>query len=203
MLLAITLHEVAHAWVAWRCGDTTAKMLGRLSVNPFRHIDPVGTLILPIALAILSQFQFIFGWAKPVPVNWSQLRHPRRDMVFVALAGPMANLIMALLWTMLLKATMLWGPKTSMIALFILLTAQAGLFINITLAVLNFIPIPPLDGSRLISGLLPPKQAMLYQKIEPFGFLILFALLFTGVLNLLIIPPISGLVYLFVNLFHI
>ncbi len=191
VLLAITLHEAAHAWVANRCGDTTAKMLGRLSINPLRHIDLIGTIFVPILVAALSQFQFIFGWAKPVPINWTRLHKPRRDMILVAAAGPLSNIIMALLWAVLFKIATLSHPETSRPFLFLLLTAQAGILINLVLAFLNLIPIPPLDGSRIIAGLLPPRKAALYLKIEPFGFLILMGLLFTGVLSGLLDPLLS------------
>jgi Zn-dependent protease len=191
VLLAITLHEAAHAWVANRCGDPTAKMLGRLSINPLRHVALVGTIIVPIVVAILSQFQFIFGWAKPVPVNWSKLHNPRRDMGFVAIAGPLSNFIMALLWAGLFKIATLLHPETSRPILFLLLTAQAGIIVNLVVAFVNLIPIPPLDGSRIIASLLPPRQAVFYLKIERYGLFILIALLFTGLLNNLLGPALS------------
>ncbi len=201
LLLAITLHEAAHAWMAHRTGDDTAKRLGRLSLNPFRHIDPIGTILVPIVMASLSQFQFIFGWAKPVPVNWRQLNHPRRDMAFVALAGPLSNILMALLWTIGFKLAAWLEPQTSLSASFLLLTSQAGILINLMLAFVNLIPVPPLDGARVITSFLPPKYAMYYQKIEPFGFIILLALLYTGLLGPCINQPIawslSGLKILF------
>lgn len=197
VLLAITLHEAAHAWVASRCGDTTAKMLGRLSINPLRHVDLIGTIFVPLFVAALSQFHFIFGWAKPVPIDWSRLRKPRRDMLLVAAAGPLSNIIMALLWAMLFKIAALFHPETSRAILFLLLTAQAGILINLVLAFLNLIPIPPLDGSRIIAGLLPPRQAALYLKIEPFGLLILIALLLTGVLSSVLSPLLSWALEIF------
>lgn len=192
VLLAITLHEAAHAYVANRFGDGTAKMLGRLSFNPLRHIDPIGTILVPIAIGIMSDFQFVFGWAKPVPVNWRALFNPKRDMALVAIAGPASNFLMAFLWAILFKIAMILDPRSSMVALFLLLTSQAGILINLVLAFLNLLPIPPLDGSRVVSSLLPAKQAMLYERIEPFGFLILLALMFTGVLSLILSPLISG-----------
>lgn len=191
VLFAITLHEAAHAWVAYRFGDTTAKMLGRLSFNPLRHIDLIGTVIVPIVVLLLSQFSFVFGWAKPVPINASQLRNPRRDLALVTAAGPLSNLLMAFFWACCLKLSTMLNPQTSNIALFLLLTARAGIIINLLLAFLNLIPIPPLDGSRIVASLLPIKQAMLYEKLEPFGLPILLALMFTGVLGWLINPPIS------------
>jgi Zn-dependent protease len=188
VLLAITLHEAAHAFVANLCGDSTAKMLGRLSINPLRHIDLIGTIIVPIFVAILSGFQFVFGFAKPVPINSRLLRKPRRDSAFVAAAGPLSNLIMAILWALIFKVTTLFHGEASKVSVFILLAAQAGIVINLILAFLNLIPIPPLDGSRIIASLLPPKQAWYYLKLEPYGFFILLALLFTGFLSWFLNP---------------
>lgn len=189
VLFAITLHEAAHAWVAYHLGDKTAKMLGRLSFNPIRHIDLIGTIIIPIIVLVLSQFNFVFGWAKPVPINGSQLRNPRRDMALVTAAGPASNLLMAFLWAIFLKLATMLNLQSSNIALFLLLTARAGVIINLLLAYLNLIPIPPLDGSRIVASLLPPRQATQYEKIEPLGFFILLALMFTGILGWLINPP--------------
>jgi len=203
VLLAITLHEAAHAWAASRCGDTTAKMLGRLSINPFRHIDLIGTVLVPIVVGVLSNFNFIFGWAKPVPLNWNQLRHPRRDMALVAGAGPLSNLIMALLWAGVFKLGLMLNPQTSSIALFMLLTGQAGILINLVLALLNLIPIPPLDGSKIVASLLPPHLSWQYLKIEPYGFLIIIVLLVTGVLNWLLLPALNGAMYLLEGLFNL
>ena len=203
VLFAITLHEAAHAWAASRLGDTTAKMLGRLSLNPLRHVDLVGTIIVPIVVALLSQFQFIFGWAKPVPINWSQLRNPKRDMALVAVAGPLTNIIMALLWAAGFKIAIMLHPQTSSPALFLLLASQAGVLINLVLALLNLIPIPPLDGSRVVASLLPYPQAMLYMRLERFGFLILAALLFTGALNWIISPALEWSLRLIRLLFNL
>ncbi len=169
VLFAITLHEAAHALVANYFGDTTAKMLGRLSVNPLRHIDLIGTIIVPIITLMLSGF--VFGWAKPVPINSSQLRNPRRDMVLVSAAGPLSNLVMAIFWALCLKLATTLDPKSSNIALFLLLTSRAGILINLLLAYFNLIPIPPLDGGRVVACLLPTREALIYEKIEPFGFL--------------------------------
>ena len=188
VLLAITLHEAAHAYVANLCGDSTAKSLGRLSINPGRHIDLVGTIIMPILMAVLTQFHFLFGWAKPVPVNWGRLRNPRRDMALVALAGPMSNFLMCVFWGYCLKLALGMSPKTNMYAAFLFLAAQAGVFINLILGVFNLFPIPPLDGSRVLSSILPPKYSLLLYRIEPFGFIILVALLITGVLGRFIQP---------------
>ncbi|HHF7365030.1 TPA: site-2 protease family protein [Legionella bozemanae] len=197
ILLAITLHEAAHAFVAYRCGDTTAKMFGRLSLNPLRHVDPIGTVAMPLLIGILTQFNFVFGYAKPVPINGSQFRHPRRDMILVTLAGPFANLFMAFLWAACDKLALILNPRASMAVLFLYATSQAGVFINLILAALNLLPIPPLDGSRVVSSLLPPKQAMAYAKIEPYGFFILILLVFTGVLGMILTPIINlGLIAL-------
>lgn len=203
VLLAITLHEAAHAWVANRCGDSTAKMLGRLSINPLRHIDPVGTIVLPILIAVLSQFHFIFGWAKPVPINWHQLRKPQRDMALVALAGPASNFIMALIWAACMKSGLLIQQETSEIAKFMVLTGQAGIFINLVLALLNLIPVPPLDGSKILASMLPPKLASYYLLLEPFGFFIVLAMLFTGALTWLLGGPLVWTVKIIYHMFNI
>lgn len=188
LLLAITLHEVAHGWVAYRCGDYTAKMLGRLSINPFRHIDLFGTIILPIMLFYLSGFRFTFGYAKPVPVNWRNLKKPRIQMPLVALAGPFANLLMALCWAMLAKSV---GTATEAepTRLFLMLMAHSGIVINIVLMVLNLIPLPPLDGSRVMSALLPPRLSYYYDGLESYGFYILIMLMATGIFNSILTPP--------------
>lgn len=192
VLLAITLHEAAHAWVAHRCGDSTAKMLGRLSINPLRHIDLLGTILVPLLIGVLTRFNFVFGWAKPVPINWNQLNYPRRDMMLVAGAGPFANVAMAILWALCFKVAWMMDPKTSMVALFLLLTAQAGILINLILAFINLLPVPPLDGSRIVAGLLKPKQAQRYQQLERYGFLILILLLISGMLGWLLNPMLLG-----------
>lgn len=190
VLLSITLHEAAHAWVASLCGDTTARALGRLSANPMRHIDPIGTVLVPITIGVLSGFNFVFGWAKPVPIDWRQLRHARRDMALVAIAGPLANIVMALFWASTLKIGALIDQQTSMLALFLVLSGQAGILINLVLAVLNLIPIPPLDGSRVVSSMLSPRLAYYYARIEPYGFLVILTLLVTGVLGWIMSGPI-------------
>lgn len=203
VLLAITLHEAAHAFVASRCGDSTAKMLGRLSLNPFRHIDLIGTVIVPIVVALLSQFQFIFGWAKPVPINWMRLKKPRRDSALVAAAGPLANFGMAFLWALILKISTLFNSNHSSLVLYLSLMAEAGVLINMLLALLNLIPIPPLDGSRIIASLLSPRQSMHYMKLERFGLFILLILLFTGLLNAILAPLLTGSLHLIGALFRL
>ncbi len=189
ILFAITLHEAAHAWMAERLGDHTAKMLGRLSLNPIKHIDPIGTIVVPVALIFLTNFSFVFGWAKPVPITWQNLRSPRRDMALVALAGPMANLLMALLWALCMKLGYQLDPTDNNFALFMILTGRAGMIINVLLAVLNLLPIPPLDGSKVLSSVLPPKHALTLFRYEHYGIFVILFLLATGILTYLIIPP--------------
>lgn len=187
VLFAIALHEVAHGWVASWFGDQTAKRLGRLSINPFRHIDPVGTVLVPILLLIMGGF--VFGWAKPVPVDARNLRHPRRDMVWVAAAGPSANFLMALFWAGVMKSSLalMQSHPLQAVHLFVLM-GQAGIVINLILGILNLLPLPPLDGGRILSCLLPGRLAYYYDRIEPFGFFILLGLLLLGALSVIIGP---------------
>jgi Zn-dependent protease len=175
VLFAITLHEVAHGWVARQFGDRTAEMLGRLTINPLKHIDPVGTVLVP-AIALMTT-GFLFGWARPVPVATRNLRNPRRDMMLVAAAGPGANLLMALFWAFFTKAVTLSGLE-GMTLLFFLTMGQIGVFINVILAVFNMLPIPPLDGGRVLSGLLPPRASTRLDAIEPYGLFIVLGLIF-------------------------
>lgn len=186
VLLAITFHEVAHGWTARALGDHTAERMGRLSLNPLKHIDPIGTVLVPGILLILGGF--LFGWAKPVPVIMGNLRNPKRDMALVAVAGPLSNFAMAIAWGLLLKLAL---PHVTGggIWLGISYMARAGIFINIVLMVLNLIPIPPLDGSRIVSGLLPADAARQYNRIEPYGLIILLLLMVTGVLASIMTEP--------------
>ena len=198
ILFAITVHEVAHGWVARRLGDPTAYMLGRLTLNPIRHIDPIGTVLVPLALTLMGGF--IFGWAKPVPVTWENLRNPKRDMVLVAAAGPLANLAMALLWALAMKVGVLLGDEARWVALPLIYMGFAGITINLVLMVLNLLPLPPLDGGRVVAGLLPDRLAWRYGRLEPYGLMILLALLMMGWLGHLLWPPVGLLQGLLFNL---
>jgi len=191
LLFAITVHEVAHGWVAKQFGDPTAQRLGRLTLNPLKHIDPVGTILVPGLLLLLGGF--IFGWAKPVPVTWGNLRHPKRDMAIVAVAGPVANLIMALVWAMIARLGVYLGPH-SWFGLPLQYMGFFGIEINIVLMVLNLLPMPPLDGGRVAVGLLPGPLAWQLSRVEPFGFFIIMGLMATGVLSAIINPPIHAIV---------
>jgi Zn-dependent protease len=188
VILAITLHEAAHGYVAMRFGDMTAHAAGRVSLNPVRHIDLVGTIAVPLALLALAKIfsgsGILFGWAKPVPVNFANLTHPKRDMLWVAAAGPLINFVMALGWGALAKIGLLF-PQTGFTLTLVLMSA-AGVFVNVIIMVLNLMPLPPLDGGRIMVSLLPHRLANRFARIEPFGFVILLVLLFTGALNTLI-----------------
>ncbi|WP_260291546.1 site-2 protease family protein [Sedimenticola hydrogenitrophicus] len=186
VLFAITLHEAAHGWVAKRLGDQTASILGRVTANPFKHIDLIGTILIPVLSYILSGF--IFGWAKPVPVDWRKLRNPRRDMALVALAGPAANLTMAIFWTLIIKIGVLLIGVAELPAFFLVYMGGAGVLFNVLLMALNLMPILPLDGGRIMYSLLPAPYASYFARLEPFGLFILVGLLVSGVLGFLIWP---------------
>lgn len=192
VLFAITAHEAAHGWVANRLGDPTARMLGRVTFNPIKHVDPIGTILVPLATFFLVGF--LFGWAKPVPVDWRNLRHPRRDMALVAIAGPGANLVMALFWGAMIKLGVLLMHVNDWVALPLIYMGAAGVLINVFLMVLNLVPLLPLDGGRVINALLPPRLAVALARLEPFGLIILMALLITGVLGAVLLPIVSGMV---------
>ena len=189
VLFAITVHETAHGWMALRLGDPTAKMLGRLSLNPIRHIDPVGTLLVPGALLLLGGV--LFGWAKPVPITWQNLRQPRRDTALVALAGPLSNLLMALFWAMVVRLGLTVGNTSEGMALFLLYSGMAGIFINAVLAMLNLLPLLPLDGGRLLESLLPGPLAWKYSRIDPYGLATMVLLLVTGLLGKILWPLVT------------
>jgi Zn-dependent protease len=188
VLGSLTVHEAAHAWSADRLGDPTARMLGRLSLNPIVHIDPIGTILLPL-VAVFSNLPII-GWAKPVPVNVGRLRNPRRDFMLVAAAGPASNLLLALLGAIAIRVGL--GPDA--------LTSGHPLvqvvLINVLLALFNLVPVPPLDGGNVLAGLLPPSAAEVFVRLRPYGFLVLYALVLTDVLSMLIMPPAFFLVRL-------
>ena len=189
ILFAITVHEVAHGWVAKRLGDPTAMMMGRLTLNPIKHIDPIGTVILPVLMLMTTGF--LFGWAKPVPITWENLRNPKRDMGLVAIAGPAANLLMALVWALVLKIALFLPPAASNVGVPLVYMGFAGIFINTILMTLNLIPLPPLDGGRIVSSLLPGPLSWKYNRLEPFGLFILVILLVTGILGKILLPAIG------------
>ena len=186
IIFAITVHEAAHGYAAKHFGDLTAYNQNRISLNPLRHIDPIGTIVLPALTVLLGGV--LFGWAKPVPVNFMNLRHPKKDMLWVAAAGPFSNLIMAIFWTILFGRSAYFPESMS---LFIQQMGIAGISINLFLMVLNLIPLPPLDGGRIAVSLLPNHLAYKYAQIERYGFLILIILLMTHILDLIIFPLIQ------------
>ena len=185
-LFAITVHEVAHGWAAKHLGDPTAERLGRLTLNPFKHIDPVGTVLVPVLLLMVAGVAI--GWAKPVPVTWENLRHPKRDMALVAAAGPGANLLMAIAWGVLGKISTLMPDAVGWVAEPLAYMAVWGIFINVLLMVFNLLPLPPLDGGRVAVGLLPGPWAWRLSRLEPYGFMIIIVLMATGVLWFIINP---------------
>jgi Zn-dependent protease len=205
VLFAITLHEAAHGYAALKFGDRTAQMLGRISLNPLRHIDLVGTVIVPLSILLLSKLSggagILFGWAKPVPVNFGNLRHPKQDMLWVAAAGPGANLLMALLWAGMVKLAL--SVPASSLAMPLALMGAAGIFINAVLMALNLIPLPPLDGGRIAVSLLPPRLAYAMARIEPYGLFILLGLMFLGILGILMWPLIQAIITLAAFLFDL
>jgi Zn-dependent protease len=192
-ILAITLHEAAHGYAAKRLGDLTAYQEGRITLNPLKHIDPIGTLVVPAVLLIASGGKMAFGWAKPVPVNFSRLRNPKRDMFWVAAAGPAVNLLMAIGWAIIFKIVV-----TSSVNYFTdpaLAMAQGGIVINLVLMVLNLLPIPPLDGGRIAVSLLPNSMAYSLARLEPYGLLIIMLLMVTDILGSIMYPIIGGFLY--------
>ncbi len=184
VLLAITVHEAAHGYAAKHFGDKTAYFLGRITLNPIKHIDPIGTVVIPGMLLLLSA-PFLFGWAKPVPVNFSNLNNPKKDMMWVALAGPASNLIMAIIWAIILG---LFKSSGASYALFIIGMAQVGIMINLVLMLLNLLPIPPLDGGRMAVSLLPSPWSYKLASIERYGMFILIFLIVSGLLSAILLP---------------
>ncbi|MDD5565601.1 MAG: site-2 protease family protein [Candidatus Omnitrophica bacterium] len=193
LMIAMSVHEFAHGWVAYRLGDTTAKYLGRLTLNPLAHIDPVGTVLLPLMLLIATNGQFVFGAAKPVPINYLALRNPKRDMVLIGLSGPLSNLLFAVASSLLLR----FFPSHSGIGLIL----YNLIFINVVLGIFNLVPIPPLDGSRILAGILPRDLSELYSRLEPYGFFIIIILLWLGVFDVFVWPIIRLIASLLANPF--
>jgi Zn-dependent protease len=196
VVFAITVHEVAHGWVARKYGDNTAYAQGRLTLNPIKHIDLLGTIILP-GLLLITGTGFIFGWAKPVPVDARNFKKPRQDMAIVALAGPVSNFLMAMAWALLARIGITIGTNAEGVSLPLIYTGIAGISINLVLALINLLPIPPLDGSRILTGFLPSRLAWRYNQLERFGFIILLVLLYTKILNMILAYP----MYIAQNLF--
>ncbi|MEP6701723.1 MAG: site-2 protease family protein [Betaproteobacteria bacterium] len=200
VIFAITLHEAAHGYVARMFGDSTAYMLGRVTLNPIKHIDPIGTIAVPLGLLLISKLAggggLLFGWAKPVPVNFANLRNPKSDMFWVAAAGPGANLLMALIWATLLK----FGGSLDQPGFFATMAIQ-GITINVVLMVLNLLPIPPLDGGRIMVSVLPHALAYRFAQLERFGFMLIILLMATGALNLVMGPLVRASLHIITTVF--
>ncbi len=196
VLFAITVHEAAHGYAARHFGDNTAYMLGRITLNPFKHIDPIGTIVMPLVLYFATSGAFVFGYAKPVPVNFGALRNPKRDMIWVALAGPLTNFVQAIIWAILLVILVLIGIREP----FFVKMCYAGISVNLVMWALNLFPLPPLDGGRVLVGLLPYKQAVAVSKMEPYGFFIVMGLILTGVLSTIWMTPLISIGRSIINL---
>lgn len=196
VLFAITVHEAAHGYAARHFGDNTAWMLGRVTLNPLKHIDPVGTILMPLLLYFATSGAFLFGYAKPVPVNFDRLRNPKRHMVWVALAGPGANLVQAFLWGVLLYILVGSGLSER----FFIEMCRAGMLVNVVMFAFNLFPLPPLDGGRILVGLLPWRQAAMVSRIEPWGFFIVMALVISGVVSKLWLQPVMALTYVLLDI---
>ena len=195
VLFAITVHEAAHGYAARHFGDNTAYMLGRITLNPIKHIDPIGTILMPIMLYFATSGAFLFGYAKPVPVNFGHLRNPKRDMVWVALAGPASNFVQAIVWAVV----MITLVGTGMNERFFLEMARAGVLVNLVMWAFNLFPLPPLDGGRILVGLLPWKQAQAVSRLEPYGFFIVMGLVIMGVVGTFWLRPLMSFGYTVIN----
>jgi Zn-dependent protease len=198
VIFAITVHEAAHGYVARHFGDNTAEVMGRVTLNPMKHIDPIGTILMPLMLYFATSGAFLFGYAKPVPVNFGRLRHPKRDMVWVALAGPVSNFIQAILWAVLLVTLVAAGFESKN---FFIQMAQGGILVNLVMWAFNLFPLPPLDGGRVLAGLLPSGQAQMFlARIEPYGFFIVMGLVIAGVVGSYWLRPLMDVGYYVINL---
>ena len=195
VLFAITVHEAAHGYAARHFGDNTAYLQGRMTLNPFKHIDPIGTIAMPLLLYFATSGAFLFGYAKPVPVNFGALRNPKRDMVWVALAGPASNFAQAIFWALLLVVLAAMNLQEP----FFVKMAQAGILVNLVMWAFNLFPLPPLDGGRILVGLLPWKQAQMVSRIEPWGFFIVMGLVIAGVVGAVWLRPLMALGYGLIN----
>lgn len=195
VLFAITVHEAAHGYAARHFGDNTAYMLGRITLNPIKHIDPVGTILMPLLLYFATSGAFLFGYAKPVPVQFGHLRNPKRDMIWVALAGPASNFVQAIFWAIVLVVLVTSGVQER----FFLEMARAGILVNLVMWAFNLFPLPPLDGGRILVGLLPWKQAQWLSRVEPWGFFIVLALVVMGIVGTLWLRPLMNLGYSTIN----
>ena len=195
VLFSITVHEAAHGYAARYFGDYTATMLGRVTLNPIKHIDPIGTILMPLLLYFSTSGAFLFGYAKPVPVNFSHLRRPKRDMIWVALAGPASNFVQAIAWALLLVVLV----ATNVEERFFMELARAGVLVNLVMWAFNLFPLPPLDGGRILVGLLPTKAAITFSRIEPYGFFIVLALVLLGIVGTVWLRPLMDIGYSVIN----
>lgn len=196
VLFSITVHEAAHGYAARYFGDHTASMLGRITLNPLKHIDPIGTILMPLLLYFSTSGAFLFGYAKPVPVNFNNLRHPKRDMIWVALAGPASNFLQAILWAVVLVALVATGTQER----FFMEMARAGILVNLVMWAFNLFPLPPLDGGRIVAGLLPTRASITFSRLEPYGFFIVLALVLLGIVGSIWLRPLMNLGYSAIDL---